>query len=235
MHRLFEQPKADFLKMRLGSPLEIDSQQSALHAIAASIHTPWCATVLNAEMQRTEKNITDINKALAASRATAAAVHRTSGNAMPLGRPLFVAPFGATLYKAEGLSASDLLSRISQAFPGKAIIIDRWATWCGPCIGEMPHGKQLQQDAADLPVVFVYLCTKSGSSEEKWKNSVFNMQQPGIHIFIDEKLDVDIGKALSFAGYPGYAFIDREGKYKPGAIRRITDIADRKALETLVR
>jgi hypothetical protein len=30
---------------------------------------------------------------------------------------------------------------------------------------------------------------------------------------------------FSFSGYPGYAFIDRTGKYKPGAIQRISQIS----------
>lgn len=223
---LYPPAKADFLKLRLGSPFEIDSQSTALHAIAASLHTPWCAMVIAAEARRIDGNIAEINKALAAS--------KIPGGSTALGRPLLTSGFGATLYKVDHLSAAALLTRIAKSFPGKAIILDRWATWCGPCIEEMPYSKQLQQDAAGLPVTFVYLCTQKGASEEKWKISVFNLQQPGIHIFIDEKLDAELSAYFSFAGYPGYAFIGRDGKYRPGAITRITEISDRKALESLL-
>jgi len=219
-------PKADWLKMRLGSAVELDSQQTTLHRIAPTLHTPWCRKVVDEESERTDRNISAINAALAAS--------KVSGDSVAFGRPLFKADFGATLYKLDHESAAGLLGRMAQAFPGKAIIIDRWATWCGPCIADMPHSKQLQSDAAGLPVVFVYLCTKQGSSEEKWKLSVFNMRQPGVHIFIDEKLDAEISSYFSFGGYPGYALIGKDGKYKPGALRDLSQIEDRKALEALV-
>jgi peroxiredoxin len=38
---------------------------------------------------------------------------------------------------------------------GKRVVVDHWATWCGPCIMEIPHFNQLRRDVAadDLVVV----------------------------------------------------------------------------------
>jgi thiol-disulfide isomerase/thioredoxin len=223
---LFPAAKADFLKLHLGLPQDIIGEKTGFETIGAGLHTPWCAAVVAAESRRIEKNIAEINKALAES--------RIPGDSTALGRPLLATSFGATLYKADHLSASDLLGRMAKACPGKAIILDRWATWCGACLNEMPHSRQLEQDAAGLPVVFIYLCTTKGSSEETWKTSVFRLRQPGIHILIDEKLDSEISEYFSFGGYPGYALIGRDGRYKSGAIHWMSEIADRKALEMLI-
>ena len=38
---------------------------------------------------------------------------------------------------------------------GKVVVIDFWATWCGPCIAEMPHMKELYAAYADKVVEFI--------------------------------------------------------------------------------
>ena len=38
---------------------------------------------------------------------------------------------------------------------GKVIVVDFWATWCGPCVGEMPHMKKLYADYKDKGVEFI--------------------------------------------------------------------------------
>ena len=98
----------------------------------------------------------------------------------------------------------------------------------------MPHSKQLVETSKDLPVVFVYLCTINNSSEEKWKSKVVEIKQPGIHFLINEELDADISKYFSFSGYPGYAFIDKTGTYKPGAFKWMSEIENRESLLTLI-
>jgi hypothetical protein len=79
----------------------------------------------------------------------------------------------------------------------------------------MSHSKVLQQESADLPVVFVYLCTTINSSEQKWKEKVAELKQPGIHVLIDNALDGELSAyfSFSFSGYPGYTLIDQSGRY----------------------
>ena len=39
------------------------------------------------------------------------------------------------------------------SWPGKPLLINFWATWCGPCLREIPMLKELQTRRADLQVV----------------------------------------------------------------------------------
>ncbi len=229
IHRIdsmFSPATADFLKLRLSSSHDLSEQAVALQHIIGSVHTAWCAEVIKNEYKLTAKKIDDINKTLANSTGT---TQQTS-----FGKPLVETSFGATMYKAPGIKAVDFLAKLKQNFPGKAIIIDLWATWCAPCLGEMPHSKKLQEESKDLPVVFVYLCTAHSSSESKWKSKVIELQQPGLHFFIDETLDAELASYFSFSGYPGHAFIDKAGNYKPGAIKWMSDIKDGDALAAIV-
>jgi thiol-disulfide isomerase/thioredoxin len=45
---------------------------------------------------------------------------------------------------------------VTEFEPGKVYVIEFWATWCGPCIGSMPHLRDLQvRHAGDVVVVSV--------------------------------------------------------------------------------
>jgi thiol-disulfide isomerase/thioredoxin len=41
------------------------------------------------------------------------------------------------------------------ALKGKVVVIDFWATWCGPCVAEMPKMKKLYSDFHDKGVEFI--------------------------------------------------------------------------------
>ena len=49
---------------------------------------------------------------------------------------------------------------------GKIVLIDFWATWCGPCIAQIPHANEMSKRYADKGVIVFAACCKEGCSKD---------------------------------------------------------------------
>ena len=43
-------------------------------------------------------------------------------------------------------------------FRGKLVLLDIWATWCGPCVASMPHNSELAEKFAKDGFVILAVC-----------------------------------------------------------------------------
>ena len=48
---------------------------------------------------------------------------------------------------------------------GKIVVLDFWATWCGPCIAAIPHTNEMMQKYADKGVVIIGVCHQRGAEK----------------------------------------------------------------------
>ncbi len=54
------------------------------------------------------------------------------------------------------------------AMGGRVVLIDFWATWCGPCNRELPHMRQIAKEFAGQPLVIISVSWDA--DEAKWKD-----------------------------------------------------------------
>ena len=55
-------------------------------------------------------------------------------------------------------------------YKGKRIVINYWATWCGPCIKEMPSIKRAEEILEDYGYIFLLVSDETVSKISKFKN-----------------------------------------------------------------
>ena len=94
---------------------------------------------------------------------------------------------------------------------GKYVYIDVWATWCGPCIGEIPHLKRVEEKFHGKNIEFVSISIDTKKDYEKWKKFVVTKELGGIQLFADNDWNSDFVKAFSINGIPRFILIDPKG------------------------
>ncbi|MGN4124547.1 TlpA disulfide reductase family protein [Lysinibacillus sphaericus] len=96
------------------------------------------------------------------------------------------------------------------AYKGKVLIINVWASWCGPCQEEAPDLKDFYDKKPDNVELLAINATSSDSRENAIKfQQLYNLNFP---IFLD--LDGSLGKSLEIMAYPTTFIIDAEGNLK---------------------
>ncbi|MFD2553116.1 TlpA family protein disulfide reductase [Sphingobacterium tabacisoli] len=90
---------------------------------------------------------------------------------------------------------------------GKVVLVDLWATWCGPCRAEEPHWEKLNEEYKDKEVVFVGVSVDQ--DKPKWEEYVKTKSMKGIQIHAGS--GNDLSNAYKVTGIPRYILIDKAG------------------------
>ncbi len=95
---------------------------------------------------------------------------------------------------------------------GKYVYIDVWATWCAPCIKQVPYLKQLEESYHDKNVVFVSISVDKQELKPRWKQMIADKQLGGLQLFADNSFDSDFMNAFAVNSIPRFILLDPEGK-----------------------
>jgi thiol-disulfide isomerase/thioredoxin len=126
------------------------------------------------------------------------------------------APQGSAVGKPFNLEFIDAISGSpvsSQRLKGKVLVVDFWATWCGPCVAEMPKMKELYAEYRNQGVQFI------GVSLDQPNNGLERLvafvEENGIawpQYYQGNGWDSEFSKSWGIRSIPAVFVVDQEGK-----------------------
>jgi len=96
-----------------------------------------------------------------------------------------------------------------QDFRGKVVLLDFWASWCAPCLGELPHLKAAAERFADAP--FVILGVSLDDFREMLESTVQQQGVPGVQTWDESGRENKVAELYNAQVLPTWYLIDQKG------------------------
>ena len=107
-----------------------------------------------------------------------------------------------TLHDPDGQPVS-----LSQ-FKGKVVLLDFWASWCGPCIADLGTLRKIKEQMASQPVVF--LNVSLDANDGAWQQAIAKHQIQGVHVRSGGHSE-QVAQAYNVGSLPRYYLVDPQG------------------------
>ncbi|MFO7874607.1 MAG: TlpA disulfide reductase family protein [Bacteroidales bacterium] len=95
-------------------------------------------------------------------------------------------------------------------FRGQVVYLDFWASWCGPCMQQVPHAKELKERMKDQDdLVFLYISVDT--DESAWRSTVADKNIRGVHLNVPG-FSHEVPESYNLQGVPTFYLIGRDGQ-----------------------
>jgi thiol-disulfide isomerase/thioredoxin len=119
----------------------------------------------------------------------------------------------------------DTFEKERQAFAGKYLVFDGWATWCGICKEKFPAYLALSSQYPDrTKIVFASIANDPADKEQEVKDFLASLNAT-IPTFVLDEDPADFAATFDVNGVPAYLLYDPEGKliFRAGKLEELSD------------
>ena len=103
---------------------------------------------------------------------------------------------------------------------GHVVLIDFWATWCGPCNEELPHLQRLVKQFANEPLTVISISWDR--DEEAWKSFIAKHEMTWVQY---RDADHSLSNSFGVPSIPHYFLVDSDGLLYPQMLGADDDVS----------
>jgi peroxiredoxin len=97
-------------------------------------------------------------------------------------------------------------------FRGKYVLIDFWASWCSPCIAEMPNVVKAYEQYKDKNFTVLGVSLDNPQTKDAWMKAIHASKLPWIQVSDLRSWDNEAAKLYNVNAVPANFLIDPQGK-----------------------
>lgn len=112
------------------------------------------------------------------------------------------------LNELDEVAPDKIVNTILEKYSGKVVLVDIWATWCGPCKAAHKSMLPLKDEMKNQDVVFLYL-TGPTSPMNKWSEMIPEIS--GEHYYLTNDQYSSLFDKYESNGVPTYLIFDKKG------------------------